>query len=139
MELIYAVQNNIGYGMVRNSAGNYMDASLETTTNAAAAAVAQLDENTDFRISITDAAGAQAYPIASFTWLLLPKQMGDPVKARALLEFVWWATHDGQRFCNALLRGAACACGPIRGAAPEEHHGGGPSGPSRHLPRALVH
>ena len=102
VELIYAVQNKIGYGMVRNAAGNYVDASLETTTNAATAVVAQLEENTDFRVSITNAAGPQAYPIASFTWLLLPRQMRDPVKARALLEFVWWATHDGQRFCNPL-------------------------------------
>jgi len=102
VELIYALQNKIGYGTVRNSAGNYVDASLESTTAAATAAVAALDENTDFRVSITDPAGPQAYPIASFTWLLLPKQITDPVKARALLEFVWWATHDGQRFCNAL-------------------------------------
>ena len=102
VELIYALQNKIGYGSVRNSAGNYVDASLASTTDAATAVVAALDENTDFRVSVTDPAGAQAYPIASFTWLLLPRQMSDPVKARALLEFVWWATHDGQRFCNAL-------------------------------------
>ncbi|HTT68327.1 MAG TPA: phosphate ABC transporter substrate-binding protein PstS [Gemmatimonadales bacterium] len=102
VELIYAIQNNIGYGVVRNKAGNYIQASLETTTNAAAGAVASLDPNTDFRISITDADGAQVYPISSFTWLLLPKQMTDAVKARALLEFVWWAVHDGEKFTSAL-------------------------------------
>ncbi|MGA2382086.1 MAG: phosphate ABC transporter substrate-binding protein PstS [Gemmatimonadales bacterium] len=102
VELIYAVQNNIGYGLVRNKAGNYIQASLEATTAAAAAVVAALDENTDFRVSITDADAAQAYPIASFTWLLVPQQMSDPTKARALLEFVWWAVHDGQKYCAGL-------------------------------------
>jgi phosphate transport system substrate-binding protein len=102
VELIYAIQNHIGYGLVRNKAGNFIEASLQTTTNAAAGAVASLDPNTDFRISITDADGAQTYPIASFTWLLLPKMMTDAAKARALLEFVWWAVHDGERYTTAL-------------------------------------
>lgn len=102
VELIYALQNNIGYGVVQNSSGNFVEASLATTTNAAAGALEHLDPNTDFRISITDPAGPQAYPIASFTWLLVPKTMTDMTKARALLQFVWWATHDGQRFCNGL-------------------------------------
>ena len=102
VELIYAIQNRIGYGLVRNKAGNWIEASLQTTTNAAAAAVASLDANTDFRVSITDAEGPQAYPIASFTWLLLPKQMTDLPKARALLDFVWWAVHDGERYTTDL-------------------------------------
>jgi len=100
VELIYAVQNHISYGVVRNRAGNYVDATLASTTEAAASA--NFTPDTDFRVSITDAPGPQAYPIASFTWLLLPRTMGDPVKARALLEFVWWATHDGQRYTDAL-------------------------------------
>jgi len=102
VELIYAIQNHIGYGLVRNKAGNWIEASLQTTTNAATGAVASLDANTDFRVSITDADGPQAYPIASFTWLLLPKQMPDSAKARALLDFVWWAVHDGERFTTDL-------------------------------------
>ena len=102
VELIYAIQNHIGFGLVRNKAGNFIEASLATTTNAAAGAVASLDPNTDFRISITDADGAQSYPIASFTWLLIPKEMTDMAKARALLEFVWWATHGGQQYNEAL-------------------------------------
>ncbi len=102
VELIYAIQNHIGYGLVRNAAGNYIEASLQTTTNAAAGAVAHLDANTDFRISITNAEGPQVYPIASFTWLLVPKQMTDMTKARALLEFVWWALHDGEKFTTDL-------------------------------------
>ena len=102
VELIYAVQNHIDYGLVRNKAGNYIQASLASASLAAAGAVAALDPSTDFRISITDPDGAQAYPIASFTWLLIPKQMTDATKARALLEFVWWATHDGQQYSEAL-------------------------------------
>jgi phosphate transport system substrate-binding protein len=102
VELIYAVQNHISYGLVRNKAGNYIEASLETATNAAAGAVAALEQNTDFRISITNPDGAQAYPIASFTWLLVPREMTDATKARALLNFIWWATHDGQRYNEAL-------------------------------------
>ncbi len=100
VELIYARQNHIAYGTVRNRAGNYVEASLASTT--AAASSAHFNEDTDFRVSITDAPGADAYPIASFTWLLIPKTIVDPVKARTLLEFVWWATHDGQRLANAL-------------------------------------
>ncbi len=102
VELIYAVQNHISYGLVRNKAGNYVEASLQTVTNAAAGAVAALDQNTDFRISITDPDGAQAYPIASFTWLLVPREMTDATKARTLLDFVWWATHGGQQYNEAL-------------------------------------
>jgi phosphate transport system substrate-binding protein len=102
VELIYARQNHIAYGTVRNRAGNFVQASLASTTAAAAAAMQTIGADTDFRISITDADGADAYPIASFTWLLLPKQLTNPVTARSLLEFVWWATHDGQRFTEAL-------------------------------------
>ena len=102
VELIYAIQTHIAYGSVRNRAGNFVQASLASTTAAAAAAMQTIGEDTDFRISITDAAGADAYPIASFTWLLLPKQLTNPATARPLLEFVWWATHDGQRFTQAL-------------------------------------
>jgi phosphate transport system substrate-binding protein len=102
VELIYAIQNRIGYGLVRNKAGNYIEATLQTTTNAAAGAVASLDPNTDFRVSITDADGPQAYPIASFTWLLVPKEMTDMAKARTLLDFVWWAVHDGEKYTTDL-------------------------------------
>jgi phosphate transport system substrate-binding protein len=102
VELIYAIQNHISYGLVRNSAGHYINASLATTTNAAAGAVEHLSPNTDFRISITDPAGAEAYPIASFTWILVPKEMTDMTKARALVQYLWWALHDGQKYCNDL-------------------------------------
>ena len=69
-------------------------------------------------MSITDPDGPQAYPIASFTWLLVPKEMSDATKARALLEFVWWAVHDGERFTTDL----AYAPLPARVVQLEEHH-----------------
>ena len=100
VELIYATQNRIPYGTVRNRSGNFIEASLASTT--AAAASARFAANTDFRVSITDAPGADAYPIASFTWLLIPKEISNAVNGRALVEWLWWATHDGQRFCNTL-------------------------------------
>ena len=102
VELIYASQNHIAYGTVRNRAGNFVQASLASTTAAAAGAMQTIGEDTDFRISITDPEGAEAYPIASFTWLLIPKQMTNRATARPLMEFVWWATHDAQRYAQAL-------------------------------------
>ena len=102
VELVYALQNRIAYGLVRNRAGTFVNATLASTTAAAGAAVASLPDDTDFRISITDAAGADAYPIASFTWILLPSQMTDAAIARPLLEWLWWATHAGQPFATQL-------------------------------------
>ena len=94
VELIYAVQNNITYGVVRNKSGNFVKASLETTTNAAAAAAANMPE--DYRVSITDAAGKNAYPIASFTWLLIPQQSKDAAKGKVLHDFLVWMLKDGE-------------------------------------------
>lgn len=102
VELVYAVQNRISYGLVRNRAGQFVDATLASTTAAAAAAVAALADDTDFRVSITDPAGADAYPIASFTWILIPREMTDAARGRTLLEFLWWATHEGQRHATEL-------------------------------------
>lgn len=102
VELVYAVQNRIPYGLVRNRAGQFVNATLQTTTAAAAAAVATLGADTDFRVSITDPQGADAYPIASFTWILIPRQISDATRGRALLEFLWWATHEAQRFATEL-------------------------------------
>ena len=100
VELVYALQNRMPVGLVRNRAGSFVEASLGSTT--AAAAGETFPATTDFRVSITDAAGADAYPIASFTWILIPRQMTDATKARTLLEFLWWATHDGQPFGTVL-------------------------------------
>jgi phosphate transport system substrate-binding protein len=100
VELVYAEQNRIPFGAVRNRAGTFVTASLPSTT--AAAASADFPADTDFRVSITDAPGAQAYPIASFTWILVQREMANATNGRALLEFLWWATHDGQRFATQL-------------------------------------
>jgi len=102
VELVYALQNRLARALVRNRAGNFVNATLQSTTAAAAGAVLSLPDDTDFRISITDAEGAEAYPIAAFTWILLPRQMGDATVARPLLEWLWWATHEGQRFATEL-------------------------------------
>jgi phosphate transport system substrate-binding protein len=98
IELIYALQNKITYGSVKNSSGNFVKASLESTT--AAAAGAQMPA--DYRVSITNAPGKDAYPIASFTWLLIPQQSKDQNKGRILREFVQWMATDGQKLTNQL-------------------------------------
>jgi phosphate transport system substrate-binding protein len=96
IELAYAMINKIPFGTLKNSAGNWVTPSLEGVTAAAAGAMKEMGPNTDFRVSITNAQGAQAYPISSFTWLLVHKTYSDTAKARALVQFVWWAETDGQ-------------------------------------------
>jgi len=99
VELIYAVQNNIPYGSVRNSAGVFVKASLESVTAAAASAPKMPP---DFRVSITNAPGKDAYPISSFTWLLIPAQSKDPAKGKILADFLGWMVTDGQKLTSAL-------------------------------------
>ncbi len=99
VELIYAVQNKIAYGSVRNSAGTFVKASLESVTAAAASAPKMPD---DFRVSITNAPGKDAYPISSFTWLLIPAQAKDPAKGKILADFLNWMVSDGQKMTAEL-------------------------------------
>jgi phosphate transport system substrate-binding protein len=99
VELIYAVQNNITYGSVKNSAGNFVKASLESVT-AAAASSPKMPE--DFRVSITNAPGKDAYPISSFTWLLIPAQSKDAAHGKILADFLNWMVTDGQKMTAAL-------------------------------------
>ena len=99
VELIYAVQNNILYGSVRNSAGIFLKASLEGVTAAAASAPKM---PADFRVSITNAPGKDAYPISTFTWLLIPKQSKDAAKGKILADFLNWMANDGQKMTTAL-------------------------------------
>jgi len=99
VELIYAVQNNIPYGSVRNSAGNFVKASLDSVSAAAASAPKMPP---DFRVSITNAPGKDAYPIASFTWLLIPMPSKDPAKGKILNDFLNWMVTDGQKMTAAL-------------------------------------
>jgi phosphate transport system substrate-binding protein len=99
VELIYAVQNNIPYGSVRNSAGVFLKATLEGVTAAAASAPKM---PADFRVSITNAPGKDAYPISSFTWLLIPAQSKDAAKGKILTDFLSWMVTDGQKLTNSL-------------------------------------
>ena len=99
VELIYAVQNNIPYGSVRNSAGAFVKASLEGVTAAAASAPKM---PADFRVSITNAPGKDAYPISSFTWMLIPAQSKDAAKGKMLADFLNWMVTDGQKMTTAL-------------------------------------
>jgi phosphate transport system substrate-binding protein len=99
VELIYAVQNNIPYGSVRNSQGVFLKATLEGVTAAAASAPKM---PADFRVSITNAPGKDAYPISSFTWLLIPAESKDAAKGKILTDFLSWMVTDGQKMTSAL-------------------------------------
>jgi phosphate transport system substrate-binding protein len=96
VELGYALINKMAFGVVRNKSGNWITPSLESVTSAAQGAMDAMGPNTDFRVSITDSPGPQAYPIASFTWLLLRKDYPDAAKARELVKFLWWCLTEGQ-------------------------------------------
>lgn len=101
VELIYAVSNKLSYAQVKNIAGNVIEPSLASVT--AAAASAKFPPNTDFRVSITNAPGAQAYPISSFTWLLIQPDMKDAAKARSLKNFLeWMITPEAQQMASDL-------------------------------------
>ncbi len=99
IELIYAVQNKIPYGTVKNAAGEFVKASLDSVT-AAAASVKSMPA--DFRVSITNAPGKDAYPISSFTWLLIPAQSKNPAKGKILADFLNWMVTDGQKMTAEL-------------------------------------
>jgi phosphate transport system substrate-binding protein len=93
VELIYALQNKITYGAVKNSAGNFVKASLDSTT--AAAKGAKIPD--DYRVSITNPSGKDAYPISTFTWLLIPQKAPDPSKGKIIVDFLNWMLNDGQK------------------------------------------
>jgi phosphate transport system substrate-binding protein len=100
VELIYAIQNNIPFGNIQNASGKYIKASLAGVTEAAAGAAKSMPD--DFRVSITNAPGAGAYPISSFTWLLIPDQFQDASKRDAIKGFLKWMMTDGQASNEAL-------------------------------------
>jgi phosphate transport system substrate-binding protein len=99
IELIYAISNKISYGIVKNAAGNFVKASLESVT-AAAASVKSMPA--DFRVSITNAPGKDAYPISSFTWLLIPEQSKDAQRGKILADFLSWMVDSGQKMTAEL-------------------------------------
>ena len=96
VELGYALINKMSFGQVKNRAGSFITPSIESVTAAAAGAMSQMGPQTDFRVSITDPTGADAYPISSFTWLLVRKTYPDAAKARELVKFIWWSLNEGQ-------------------------------------------
>lgn len=99
VELIYALQNKIQFGTVKNPAGNFVKASLQSTT-AAAASLKVMPE--DFRVSITNAPGKDAYPISTFTWLLIPVQWSDHAKGQDMVNFLNWMLDHGQSMVQSL-------------------------------------
>ncbi len=99
VELIYAMQNKITFGSVKNASGNFVKASLESTTAAAEGAKMSA---ADFRVSITNAPGKEAYPISSFTYLLIPKQWKDATKEKAVVDFLNWMLEQGQGMVKQL-------------------------------------
>jgi phosphate transport system substrate-binding protein len=100
VELIYAIQNHMSYGSVQNSSGSFIKANLASVTAAASGAAQAMPD--DFRVSITNAPGKTAYPISSFTWLLIPAKIDDAQKKRALTGFLHWMMTDGQKYCEGL-------------------------------------
>jgi phosphate transport system substrate-binding protein len=100
VELIYALQNKIAYGSVQNLAGEFVKATTQSVTAAAAGAAAKMPA--DFRVSITNAEGKGVYPISSFTWLLLYENAKDKAQAKIMVDFVKWALADGQKYAPAL-------------------------------------
>jgi phosphate transport system substrate-binding protein len=101
VELAYAVKNKLPVGLVKNAAGKFVEPTIESTTAAAAGAARGMAD--DFRVSLTNAPGEAAYPIASFTWLLVYKDQADRVKGRAIVNFLWWMSHEGQKYAADLL------------------------------------
>jgi phosphate transport system substrate-binding protein len=100
VELIYALQTKAAYGTVQNYNGKFVKASVESVTAAAAEAAKSIPA--DYRVSITNAPGDGAYPISSFTWLLLYQDPKDKAQAKVMNDFVKWALTDGQKFCGDL-------------------------------------
>ncbi len=100
VELIYAAKNNIAFGAVKNPAGAFIKADLAGVSEAAAGAAKNMPD--DFRVSITNAPGKKAYPISTFTWLLIPAKFSDASKRDAMKGFIKWAITDGQKFTEEL-------------------------------------
>lgn len=101
VELAYAITNKLPVAAVRNRAGQFVEPTIESTS--AAAAGAAKDMPADFRVSLTNAPGEHAYPVAGFTWLLVYREQPNEAKGKALVKFLRWAIHDGQRYASTLL------------------------------------
>src|SRR6185437_11142078 len=100
VELAYAVKNNLPVAQVKNASGSFITPSIDAVTAAASASAGNMPE--DLRVSITNAAGPQAYPISSYTYILVYKNQKDAAKGKALIDFLWWGIHDGETFAKEL-------------------------------------
>ncbi|MEK6334157.1 MAG: phosphate ABC transporter substrate-binding protein PstS [Acidobacteriota bacterium] len=100
VELAYAVQNKLPVALVKNKSGSFIEPSVDAVTAAASGSLATTPE--DLRVSITDAAGAAAYPISSYTYILAYKAQPDQTKGKTLVDFLWWGIHDGEKFAKEL-------------------------------------
>lgn len=100
VELAYAMQSGLTSAQIRNQAGQFVTASVESISAAAAGTVASLPD--DFRVSIVDAGGEQSYPISAYTYLLVYADNPDAAKGNAIAQFLWWALHEGQAQCVPL-------------------------------------
>jgi phosphate transport system substrate-binding protein len=100
VELAFAVQNKLPVAQIRNASGNFVEPSIDAVTAAASASAGNTPD--DLRVSITDAAGPQAYPIASYTYILVYKDQKNAAKGKALVDFLWWGIHEGEAFAKDL-------------------------------------
>src|ERR1041385_8692634 len=100
IELVYAVKNNLPVAQIKNASGSFITPSIDAVTAAASASAGNTPE--DLRVSITNATGPQAYPISSYTYILVYKNQKDAGKGKALVDFLWWGIHDGEGFAKAL-------------------------------------
>ena len=102
VELTYAKQNRLGYASVRNKAGQFVEPTVQSVSSAAEAAMATFPANTDYRVSIVNAPGAQSYPISSFTWMLVYRNQTDAGKGQKIKDFLKWALTEGEQAAPAL-------------------------------------
>ena len=99
VELAYAEKNNLAYAFIQNKSGKFIEPSLESTSKSAEGVTIP----SDFRVSLVNSANAEAYPVAGFTWLLIYKNPDNAMKGKAIVDFILWAVHDGQRYTRDLL------------------------------------
>ena len=100
VELAYATQNKLPVALIKNASGNFVEPTIDNVTAAASASAANTPD--DLRVSITNASGANAYPISSYTYILVYKNLTDATKGKAVVDFLWWGIHDGESFAKDL-------------------------------------
>ena len=100
VELAYATQNKLPAALIKNASGNFVEATIDNVTAAAAGSAANTPD--DLRVSITNAAGANAYPISSYTYVLIYKEQSDATKGKTVVDYLWWGIHDGESFAKDL-------------------------------------